>query len=350
MSEEARTTGYKPSEFDRKSTVQQLKERDASNSAFSVVSQPSHLTELPWIPSSGRDFAIPNSVLRKDSGFMTALTEQGLGKGTVFTDAYRRIIVSDTRWGSHQYEHGPGSSHIFFSVCRSGGGRYARVSDKQKLTGQFLPGAMYIALPHATGFIDFPSAQIATLGVTTSRLESLWKDMVPGTPLSSLDGSRFYRDPLATQLIVSTVEQAETHALSSFFFDHVLALLVHQITAQRQAVSRGTSGLSPRQLTLATDFIRDRLNEDIRLQEIANLVGLSVAEFGRRFRVSLGTPPYSYLMQQRMKFAMALMADPTLSIGEISARVGYSNPSQFARSFQRFSGLPPMKWRKTNSG
>lgn len=286
-----------------------------------------------------------SSLVQKDAEVMKELALSGQARGIVFYDPDRQITVSDIRWKADRYELAEGSQFVCFNVCRAGGGRYRQVGDKQKLAGQLLPGMVTVNLPGARNVLDSPDMRLASVGVTPSRLAGLWRDMVPKTPLSSIDASRFYRDPLIEQMIIATVDQADSESLSSLFFDHALSLLVHQIAGLQDKADQKSSGLSRRQVSAATDFMQSRLADDIRLQELANLVDLSIGEFKRKFRASFGIPPYAYLIQLRMKEAAQLLSSSTMTVSEISSRVGYINPSQFARSFQRFSGLSPMKWR-----
>lgn len=288
-------------------------------------------------------------LLTKDPELEAFVIERGKGKGTIYTDRRRDILVSDMRWEANRWEHSREARLVYFCLCRSGGGYFSRHSEKQRITGQLLPGTVEICLPNQTGYSDAPSVHYTVIGITPERLDAAWQEMVPNAPLSALNTSRLYRVPLVEQLIVSTFERAEVDGLSSLFFDHVLGLLVYKLALAKPGPA-AASKLSSRQLKIALDFINDRLAEDIRLPDLASTVGLSVAEFSRRFRESLGVPPYTYLQQQRMNKAVALMVnEPGLSVSEIGSQVGYVNLTIFSRSFQRFTGLPPSKWRKANA-
>jgi AraC-like DNA-binding protein len=41
-----------------------------------------------------------------------------------------------------------------------------------------------------------------------------------------------------------------------------------------------------------------------------------------------------------------LLAEPNLSVTEISSRVGYSSPSHFTKAFRQATGLTPRAFRK----
>lgn len=53
-----------------------------------------------------------------------------------------------------------------------------------------------------------------------------------------------------------------------------------------------------------------------------------------------------FLVQARMKQAILLLTTTSLSIREIADRVGIPNQSYFSRSFIRFTGMQPSKYRQ----
>jgi AraC-like DNA-binding protein len=56
---------------------------------------------------------------------------------------------------------------------------------------------------------------------------------------------------------------------------------------------------------------------------------------------------YSHLVDQvRFKLAVELLKDPTLQIVDIALELGYTTPTNFARAFQRWSGVSPREFRK----
>jgi AraC-like DNA-binding protein len=47
----------------------------------------------------------------------------------------------------------------------------------------------------------------------------------------------------------------------------------------------------------------------------------------------------------RLDHARALLSDPRLSIAEVAARSGFSDPTTFSRAFRRWNGVAPGRWR-----
>lgn len=63
------------------------------------------------------------------------------------------------------------------------------------------------------------------------------------------------------------------------------------------------------------------------------------------FRKAFGCSPREMLQRLRMSHARNLLLESSLSIKEISIRVGYPQQHDFNRVFRRYSGMAPSKWR-----
>ena len=72
--------------------------------------------------------------------------------------------------------------------------------------------------------------------------------------------------------------------------------------------------LSDSKLLLVTDYINDNIATEIKLSELATLVGISQFHFSRLFKKSLGISPHKYVIQQRVEQAKSLLKNPELSV------------------------------------
>lgn len=111
---------------------------------------------------------------------------------------------------------------------------------------------------------------------------------------------------------------------------------------------QGMTRMDPR-IIWAIEEIDRRVGERIRVGELAAAVNLSPSRFTHMFRAAMGTTPMRYLQVRRMERARTLLETTFLSVKEVMARVGCSDPSHFSRDFRRYHGVPPSAWR-TSSG
>lgn len=105
-------------------------------------------------------------------------------------------------------------------------------------------------------------------------------------------------------------------------------------------------GLAPWQGRRATEMIRENLEGNIRLCDLARECGLSVSHFTRAFRKSFGKSPYRWLLERRIDRAKALLMTSDLPIADIAIRSGFSDQAAFTRAFGRIVGSSPDRWRR----
>lgn len=84
-----------------------------------------------------------------------------------------------------------------------------------------------------------------------------------------------------------------------------------------------------------------------RLSEVARMVGLSQSRLQHLIRIRKHVSFRQVRSQARVGRAIHLLERTTLSVKEISARLGYSHPPAFVRAFRRSLGKMPLEWRNS---
>jgi AraC family transcriptional regulator len=161
---------------------------------------------------------------------------------------------------------------------------------------------------------------------------------VPEKTLQSLTSDYLRRafDPL----VPPTSLEMEGRAL--LLVDWLLRL--HQSPKIGAALQAG--GLSSRQLRRARDFIVEHLAEDICLDDLAELTGLTPKHFARAFKQSTGLPPHQYLIFQRIEATKRRLTGAEASLADIALACGFSDQSHFTATFRKVVGVPPGAWRR----
>ena len=178
--------------------------------------------------------------------------------------------------------------------------------------------------------------------------------------LAGSDGSRTEvlgsfedRDPRVAVVMRAFLLELETGgraggALHTEVLAHELA--VHLLryhsslgrAASRRLVSRETTGLSKRELTIAAEFVNDHLSRDFSLAELAGAVGLSTYHFARLFRLSTGLAPHQYVIRRRAEKAKDLLLKGK-SPGLAAMEAGFYDQSHLGRHFKRLFGTTPKR-------
>lgn len=102
---------------------------------------------------------------------------------------------------------------------------------------------------------------------------------------------------------------------------------------------------------LIKDYIAKHYGSDLlSIKEISDYVHLSASYVCTYFKTQTGQTLNQYLTEYRMEKAMRLLEDARNQITDISAKVGYSNGNYFSKSFKKFTGLTPSKYREKMLG
>ena len=112
------------------------------------------------------------------------------------------------------------------------------------------------------------------------------------------------------------------------------------------AFGRGNRGLATWQIRR----IRERLDAAQklgypRIQELAELCGISRGHLMRMFKASTGQPLQRYIIQERLGTARHLLAEDRLSIKEIGATLGFCNTAHFSNAFRQAEAMTPSEFR-----
>ena len=158
-------------------------------------------------------------------------------------------------------------------------------------------------------------------------------------------------DPLIQQIGYALLKESRAENPSGSLYADSLAqsltlhLLKNYSTAS-YAAENLHGGLPGYKLNKVTDFINDKLDQDLSLAELASVAGLSRFHFARAFRRSTGMTPLQYLMQRRVERAKELLKNRELPLVEISLLAGFKNQSHFTTLFRKFTSLTPKAWRE----
>jgi len=105
-------------------------------------------------------------------------------------------------------------------------------------------------------------------------------------------------------------------------------------------------GLAGWQLRRITAFMNEHAHQDLALEELAALAGLSAKHFARAFRQSTGVPPHRWLIERRIERAKKLLITGDLGLAEIAVACGFADQSHFTAAFRRGMGVTPGAFRK----
>lgn len=128
------------------------------------------------------------------------------------------------------------------------------------------------------------------------------------------------------------------------------SLALHISTSYSSSASRSLTpvkgGLDPGRLSRVLEYIREHLDQDIEVAELARVACLSRHHFTRSFQQSLGVPPHRYVSALRLERAKALLEAGDIPLSQISLICQFSSQSAFGRAFTRSVGISPAEYRR----
>lgn len=96
----------------------------------------------------------------------------------------------------------------------------------------------------------------------------------------------------------------------------------------------------------AVCFIKENYYKDLNLAVVSNHISLNYSYFSHMFKEYTGQNFVDYLKKIRIEEAKKLLKQPDYKVFEISEKVGYKNPKQFARVFREIEGISPTEYRE----
>jgi transcriptional regulator GlxA family with amidase domain len=101
-----------------------------------------------------------------------------------------------------------------------------------------------------------------------------------------------------------------------------------------------------RQILRAQRLMEQKPTSEVTIASLARGAGMSVRNFDRRFRTTVGEAPSTYLQRLRIERVKRLLETTNDSIEEIMLTVGYQDVRSFRRLFHAFTDLTPKGYRQ----
>ncbi|ASA23160.1 response regulator transcription factor [Paenibacillus donghaensis] len=112
------------------------------------------------------------------------------------------------------------------------------------------------------------------------------------------------------------------------------------------AAETGSAKKTPDQLmSLAVQYITERLNTDIGIEEVASRIGISSSYFCLLFKNRFAMTFVEYVTLQRIEAAKFMLESTGKSIAVIGAGIGYQERRYFTKVFQKQTGMSPKEYR-----
>lgn len=177
----------------------------------------------------------------------------------------------------------------------------------------------------------------------------LEEPLVDELALARLIGGLDYLPPLPEMRVWGELARAAATQGSSLELEEAGLWFAGQLArlAQDKAASpRPPSGRDRRRAVEAALWLEAHASEPVGLDDLARLAASTPLHFLRVFTRVIGATPHQYLIRSRLAHASRLLAAGDLPVTEVALASGFNDLSNFVRTFQRASGLPPGQMKR----
>jgi AraC-like DNA-binding protein len=146
----------------------------------------------------------------------------------------------------------------------------------------------------------------------------------------------------ATRLMDCLSQPADAELVAPLVVDEMLIRLLRSTIGVRVA-QMGFAESSVHRVAKAISWLRANFSQPMKVEELAELVHMSVSSFHEHFKSVTSMSPLHYQKVLRLQEAKRLMLSAMMDASTASQRVGYLSASQFSREYSRFFGSAPTK-------
>jgi AraC-like DNA-binding protein len=146
----------------------------------------------------------------------------------------------------------------------------------------------------------------------------------------------------AARLMECLAQPGDVELLAPLVMDEILIRLLRSPIGVRVA-QMGFAESSLHRVAKAISWLRDNFSQPMKVEELAELVHMSVSSFHEHFKSVTSMSPLHYQKVLRLEEARRLMLSAMMDAGTAGQRVGYLSASQFSREYSRFFGSAPTK-------
>jgi AraC-like DNA-binding protein len=225
-------------------------------------------------------------------------------------------------------------SQLALMLCDEGGGEVGWGRQQQPLGA----GAVLVRAPHQVSVV-----MQRALPETACRVVLVEPELLPGA--TSPETRRLLRFGSVVTRAAPVVDGVR--ALWDAIVEDAPAIEQQsRLASLMSAVLELTAREAPRPpiLTPAVartrDALHERFAEEVPLEELASLAGMSKCHLVHLFHKEVGLPPHAYQIQLRVARARVLVA-AGVPLAEVATMTGFADQSHLTRLFKRVVGMPP---------
>lgn len=126
----------------------------------------------------------------------------------------------------------------------------------------------------------------------------------------------------------------------------VVNLLIGMMYSLERNIELGKNQEHVNMVNRARKRIREALEENLTIQQIATDMGVSYSNFRKLFKEFTGVSPALYQQELRLQRAKELLSTTNLSVKQIAYKLCFDSPDYFSAKFKAKINLRPSEFRE----
>lgn len=229
---------------------------------------------------------------------------------------------------------------------------YLQIQDGVSYNGLYRPGELLITPANVPLFVQWKGQEnCLQIQIKTEFLQNIAQETLDSdSNLFELIPQFQVHDSHIQGITMMLFEECQKELSNNqLYLDSLANILAvnlirnHSTTKPILPIYQG--GLSPYQLSQVFNYIEAHLDENLKLENLAQLLDISQFHFSRLFKQSVGLSPHQYLIEQRIERAKQLLKKTNQSILDIALNCGFSSHSHLSKQFRQVTGMTPKAYR-----
>lgn len=97
------------------------------------------------------------------------------------------------------------------------------------------------------------------------------------------------------------------------------------------------------------DYINENLHEDINVDQICHIFGISRTTIQKIFKNHLKISPKTYIIDTKLSYSKMLLKQKKYTIDEVADMAGFTTANYFSRMFKKHYGISPTKYARLDT-
>lgn len=126
--------------------------------------------------------------------------------------------------------------------------------------------------------------------------------------------------------------------------------LLQRLSAHGHYARDGFGEMPAQRLARVIDYIEAKIDQDLRLPALADVASMSMFDFARRFKKTLGVSPHAYVLSRRVAWARGMLSKRVGDLAHVALACGFPSQAHLTTVFRRSLGVTPGAYRRATGG